>query len=48
MERLGFYEAKYMALESFYGWIDQGSSYEIAAEQSVYYDTELRKESPFI
>lgn len=47
MERLGFYEAKYMALESFYGWIDQGSSYEIAAEQSVYYDTELREESPF-
>lgn len=47
MERLGFFEAKYTALESFYGWIDQGSSYEIAAEQSVYYDTGLREESPF-
>lgn len=33
MERLGFYEAKYTALESFYGWVDQSSSYEVAAEQ---------------
>ncbi|MBS5150450.1 MAG: hypothetical protein Q4A63_03110 [Butyricicoccus pullicaecorum] len=47
MERLGFYEAKYTALESFYGWVDQSSSYEVAAEQCIYYDTSLRKKIPF-
>ena len=32
-----FYKMKYDALETFYGWVDQGSTYEIAVEQSLYY-----------
>lgn len=38
MEKLDFYRKKYEALETFYGWIDQGSDYDIAVEQSIYYN----------
>lgn len=38
MKRINFYQKKYEALETFYGWIDQGSEYDIAVEQSVYYN----------
>lgn len=38
MKRINFYQKKYEALEIFYGWIDQGSEYDIAVEQSVYYN----------
>lgn len=43
MENINFYKEKYDALEDFYGWIDQGSSYEIAAGQSFYYSKRLNK-----
>lgn len=43
MERINFYQEKYDALENFYGWIDQGSSYEVAVGQSLYYSKELNK-----
>lgn len=35
MEKLNIYAKKYQALESFYGWVDQGSDYNIAVEQSL-------------
>ena len=41
MNRINFYQKKYEALETFYGWIDQGSTYDTAVEQSVYYNHEL-------
>ena len=28
-------------METFYGWIDQGSEYDIAVEQSIYYNHDL-------
>lgn len=34
---------KYEALETFYGWIDQGSEYDIAVEQSIYYNHQLEE-----
>lgn len=37
-EKNKFLSKKYEALETFYGWIDQGSEYDIAVEQSVYYN----------
>ena len=43
MEKVNFYKEKYNALENFYGWIDQGSSYEIAIGQSFYYSKKLNK-----
>ncbi len=43
MKRINFYQKKYEALEIFYGWIDQGSEYDIAVEQSVYYNHGLGK-----
>ena len=43
MNRINFYQKKYEALETFYGWIDQGSTYDIAAEQSVYYNHGLQE-----
>lgn len=30
-------------MENFYGWIDQGSEYDIAVEQSIYYNHELKE-----
>lgn len=30
-------------METFYGWIDQGSEYDIAVEQSVYYNHGLEE-----
>ena len=41
MEKINFYEKKCQALEIFYGWVDQGSEYEIAVEQSLYYNSRL-------
>lgn len=41
MEKFNFYKKKYEALETFYGWIDQGSGYDTAAEQSIYYNHSL-------
>lgn len=38
MKKINFYQKKYEALETFYGWIDQGSEYDIAVEQSIYYN----------
>lgn len=38
MKKVEFYKKKYEALETFYGWIDQGSDYDIAVEQSIYYN----------
>ncbi len=38
MSNINFYQKKYEALETFYGWIDQGSEYDIAVEQSIYYN----------
>lgn len=43
MSRINFYKIKYQALEAFYGWIDQGSEYDIAVEQSVYYNYGLEE-----
>ena len=43
MSRINFYQKKYEALETFYGWIDQGSEYDIAVEQSVYYNHGLEE-----
>lgn len=48
MEKINFYKEKYDTLEIFYGWIDQGSSYEIAIGQSFYYSKELNKFQEFI
>ena len=41
VKRINFYQKKYEALETFYGWIDQGGEYDIAVEQSVYYNHDL-------
>lgn len=41
MEKINFYAKKCQALEIFYGWVDQGSEYEIAIEQSLYYNSRL-------
>lgn len=41
MEKVHFYKKKCQALEIFYGWVDQGSTYEIAVEQSLYYNQGL-------
>ena len=38
VSRINFYQKKYEALEIFYGWIDQGSEYDVAVEQSIYYN----------
>lgn len=38
MSKYNFYESKFRTLESFYMWIEQGSSYNIAAAQCMYYD----------
>lgn len=43
VKRINFYQKKYEALETFYGWVDQGSEYDIAAEQSVYYNHGLEE-----
>lgn len=43
MEKVNFYYEKYYTLECFYGWIDQGSSYEVAIGQCFYYSKELSK-----
>lgn len=43
MKNINFYEKKYEALETFYGWIDQGSEYDIAVEQSIYYNHGLEE-----
>lgn len=37
MDRVNYYKIKCIALESFYCWIDQGSPYDIAVEQAMYY-----------
>ena len=42
-EKNKFLPKKYEALETFYGWIDQGSEYDIAVEQSVYYNHGLEE-----
>ena len=41
MSGINFYQKKYEALETFYGWIDQGSAYDVAVEQSIYYNHSL-------
>lgn len=38
MKRINYYQMKYDAMEIFYGWVDQGSEYDIAVEQSIYYN----------
>lgn len=38
MKEINYYKEKYEALETFYGWIDQGSEYDVAVEQSIYYN----------
>ena len=38
VSRINFYQKKYEAFEIFYGWIDQGSEYDVAVEQSIYYN----------
>lgn len=38
MKKINYYQKKYDAMEIFYGWIDQGSEYDIAVEQSIYYN----------
>ena len=38
MKKVNYYKKKYEALEDFYGWVDQGSQYDIAVEQSIYYN----------
>lgn len=38
MSKINFYKIKYEALEMFYGWIDQNSDYDMAVEQSIYYN----------
>lgn len=43
MNKINFYQKKYEALETFYGWIDQGSKYDIAVEQSIYYSYKLEE-----
>ena len=43
MKRINFYQKKCQALEIFYGWIDQGSEYDIAVEQSLYYNPGLEE-----
>lgn len=43
MSKINFYQEKYEALETFYGWIDQGSEYDIAVEQSIYYNQGLKE-----
>ncbi len=43
MKAINFYQKKYEALETFYGWIDQGSEYDIAVEQSIYYNHGLEE-----
>ena len=43
MKRINYYQKKYEALETFYGWIEQGSEYDIAVEQSVYYSHSLEE-----
>lgn len=43
MNNINFYQKKYEALETFYGWIDQGSDYDVAVEQSIYYNHELEE-----
>lgn len=41
MKKINFYEKKCQALEIFYCWVDQGSEYDIAVEQSLYYNSGL-------
>ena len=43
MKDFNFYQKKYEALEIFYGWIDQGSEYDIAVEESIYYNHGLEE-----
>ena len=38
MKKINFFEKKYYSLESFYGWVDQGSDYDLAIDQTLYYD----------
>lgn len=43
MKEINFYQMKCQALEIFYGWVDQGSEYDIAVEQSFYYNPSLEE-----
>ena len=43
MNKVNFYQKKYEALEIFYGWIDQGSEYDVAVEQSIYYNKQIEE-----
>jgi len=43
MYKINYYQKKYEAMEIFYGWVDQGSEYDIAVEQSVYYNRGLEE-----
>lgn len=38
MGKYSFYESKFRTLEAFYMWIEQGSTYEVAASQCMHYD----------
>lgn len=43
MDRVNYYKIKCMALESFYCWVDQGSPYDIAVEQAMYYSYSMNE-----
>ncbi len=43
MTKINYYQKKYEALEAFYGWIDQGSTYDMAVEQTNYYNHSLEE-----
>jgi hypothetical protein len=41
MNNFNFFERKFRTLESFYMWVEQGSSYDVAFGQCIYYDTQV-------
>lgn len=38
MKKYNLYQSKFRTLESFYMWIEQGSTYNVAVSQCMYYD----------
>lgn len=38
INKYDFFKSKFRTLESFYMWIEQGSTYDVAVEQCMYYD----------
>lgn len=43
MNEINFYKEKYYALDNFYCWVDQGSSYQVAVGQSFYYNKKMNE-----